>query len=503
MSRIKITRGGVTDAEVNHQHLVSNHLLDPTKNIDRVLMYAEQRQLMTLLTSGATDSRYTASGFTPKGGDSIQTKIKQIPKGEMVSSKGWSFRIMGRIQKAVEVIGTAAVGTPTAGTNNRGGFFKLNLKDNYISMGMVVTFPSGNQARVQELPVGHEGKVLYSFQCFPGETFDWDTWVGVMPGTKTVFGGYTSVGERSRRGFGNFHYPDRYIQHTTTQRKTIDISGDVEAETVIWYELNGEKGFSYEAEAQSRAQFLLEDEFQKWWGKSTMRDPYGNLLAAPAMKDEKGDDVVAGDGWVEQIRGANDHYNSGSTGKATYDDLADMMKELKKKSNYLSGNVFYGVTGVDGMANAADVLATKYGTPTIVHLANKGNNKVGGYEIPVGYNFQVMNVNGDQVIFVENPMMDDESKFPKRLSNGELAMSNTYYFMNNGQDGKGRSNVEIRVRGRAGVNRNLVYLWKNGMTGKGVPTDPVDATAFHMLKENLLVVYLTVANGILSPVATA
>jgi hypothetical protein len=70
-------------------------------------------------------------------------------------------------------------------------------------------------------------------------------------------------------------------------------------------------------------------------------------------------------------------------------------------------------------------------------------------------------------------------------------------------DDRGRMNVEIRSRGRAGVNRNIVYLWENGMTGEGTAQNPVDAKAFHMLKETLLAVYNTRSCGILKPAATA
>ena len=502
--KIKISQGSVSEGDVQEYHLVTNHLLDPTKNIDRVIMYAEQRYLMTLLVSGARSSRYTAPGFTPKGGDSIQTQIKEIPAGEMVSSNAWSYKIMGRIQKASEIVGNAAVGNITAGTATKGGTFKIYLKDNYMTPGMNCVFANGKHARVMSRPTGSVGKYLYSFECFPGDTFDWATWVGIQVGRKTIFGGYTSFGERSRRGYGNFHYPDRYIQHTTKQRKSISLSGDVNANEVIWYEVNGSKGFVYEAEAQMRAQFLLEDEYRLWHGVSTMRDAYGNLLSRASMQDEYGNDIVAGDGYIEQIRGANDLETSGLNGAATHDDFADMIKSLKKRKNTISGNTWICVTGSDGMANANAVSASRFnaGNP-IVQIVNQ-NNKPGGAEPYVGYNFKVLNIAGEQICFVENPMQDDEEKFPARLSNGALRSSSTYYFMDNEvSPSNGRGNIEIRARGRAGVNRNIVYLWKNGMTGEGKAEDPIDAKEFHMLKETLLAVFNTKSCGILTPPRTA
>ena len=501
--KIKISQGSVSEGDAQEYHLVQNHLLDPTKNIDRVIMYAEQRHLMTLLTSGARDGRYTAPGVTPSGGDTVTTKIKQIPKGEMVSQNAWSYKIMGRIQKASEIIGTAAVGTPTAASSTKGGTFKLYLKDDYMTVGMNCVFPNGKHARVMSRATGHDGKWLYTFECYPGDSFTWATWVGTQIGRKTVFGGFTTFGERSRRGYGNFHYPDRYIQHTTKQRKSISLSGDVNANEVIWYELNNSKGFVYEAEAQMRAQFLLEDEYRLWWGISTMRDQYGNLLSRPSMQDEYGQDIVAGDGWLQQIAGANDLETSGVNGAPTYDDFADMITALKKKKNRISGNTWVVVTGADGMQLANDVIAARFGTSNpLVQIVNQ-DSKPGGATPYVGYNFKHLNIAGEQITFVENPMMDDEEKFPTKLTNGKLRMSSTFYFMDLDVDNKGRNNVEIRARGRAGVDRNIVYFWENGMTGEGKPTSPIDARAFHMLKETLLAVFNTKTCGIMTPPATA
>lgn len=501
--KIKIAHGSVSEGDAQEFHLVQNHLLDPTKNIDRVIMYAEQRYLMTLLTSGARDGRYTAPGVTPSGGNTVTTKIKPIPKGEMVSSNAWSYKIMGRIQKASEIIGTAVVGTATTATTTKGGTFSLYLKDSYMTLGMNCVFPNGEHARVMTRPTGHDGRYLYRFECFPGKTFAWATWVGSAIGRKTVFGGYTTFGERSRRGYGNFHYPDRYIQHTTKQRKSISLSGDVNANEVVWYEVNNSKGFVYEAEVQTRAQFLLEDEYRLWWAESTMRDGYGNLLPRASMQDEHGEDIVAGDGWIQQILGANDLETSGVNGEPTYDDFADMIRTVKKKKNTISGNTWVVITGADGMQSAHDIAAARYnvGMPLVQQVTQPA--KAGGAEIITGYNFKTLNIAGEQLQFVENPMMDDEDKFPGKLTNGKLRMSNTFYFMDLDVDTRGRTNVEIRARGRAGINRNIVYYWEEGMTGGGTPRSPIDAKAFHMLKETLLAVFNTKTCGIMAPPATA
>ena len=487
----------------NEMHLVSNHLLDPNANIDTVIQYAEKRYLMTFLTSGATNGRYTVSGFTPKGGQTYATTVGRIPDGELISGIGWQYKIMGRIQKACEIVGTSAVGTVTAGSATSGGFFSIALKDNMLKPGMNVVFYNGKQARVYSMPTGGTGNYIYKFQCYTGDTFSWTTWVAPQSGTKTCFGGYTSYGEKSIKGYGTTFYPESYINHMTTQRAGLEASGDANADKVLWYELNGQKGFVYEAEMQRRAQFLLEDDFQKFWGKSTMKDSVGNLLSYPSMVDEKGDGIYAGDGWVEQVRGSNDMTTSGTNGAATYDDFSDMMGAIKKHLDGTGGKIIYCITGSDGMQNAHDAIAA-YGKNVYSITQNiDQDGTIGGASPAIGFNFEKLNVGGNQIIFVENPMMDAEEKFPRRLSDGRLAMSMTYYFVDASSDSTGRRNIEIKTRGRAGINRNLVYFMENGMTGEGAATSSIDAKQIQMLKQNMLCVYNARTSGILEPSATA
>jgi len=503
MGQIKITRGSVSEGSINEHHLIANHLVNPDANIDKFVSYAEQRHLMTLLVSGARETGAALPGYTPKGTKSVKTNIPMVPKGELMSSKAWSYKVMGRIQKAVEVIGTAAVGVVTIATTTRGCVFKLRLKDNYLTLGMNVRFPNGEHARVKSLPTGYADNYVYTFETLPGKQFTWATWLGIMTGTKTIFGGFTSVGERSTRGYGNFHYPDKYIQHSTTQRKSIDISGDANTEEVIWYHMGDEKGFVYEAERQVRAQFLLEDEYRYWWSESSMKDQYGNLLARASRQDEKGDDIVEGDGWYQQVKGANDMESSGADGRPTYDDFADAIDELKKGRDDISGTQWICVTGSTGRQWAQEAAMAKYNNVNLIQSIKDNNDKIGGEDIVYGYDFTRLNVGSHQILFVEHPMFDDEMKFPMRLTNGTLKQSVTYYFMDFSKLNNGLNNIEIRVRGRKGVNRNMVYLWQNGMTGEGKPDNPVDAKSFHMLKETFFATRRVKTQGILEPPSTA
>ena len=500
MSKIKIYQGGVAPGDINDYHLVTNHLKNPDKNIDKLIMYAEKRYLMTLLVSGADNSKVASYGFLP-GKDqknTVKTHIKPVPQGDMISDNAFFYRTMPRIQRGMEVI--EQVGTSTPGSDREGGWFQLTCRgDNgvpTITHQMIVNFKNGKQARVMGVPakIG-ENRFRYQFQCFAGDTFDWSTWVGNSIGQKRIFGGHTTVGERSRRGYGYFTYPDKYVQHTTKQRKSFSISGDADTNHVVWYEVNGEKGFAFEAEKQLRLHMLLEDEDQKWNGHSTMKDAYGNLLSTPSMYDEENQPIVAGDGVMQQIRGANDAM-TGPMGPE-YDDFVDMVRRLKKRRDAEGSYPLICVTGDEGISRAERIIGAEAKEQGMMWMVNQNDN-IGGADIKVGFKFRTLNVNGEQVIFVENPTWNDPEKYPFINSQGLNIQANKYVFLDFRPIENGKKNVEILTRGRAGINRNLVYHWEWGMTGgTNRPDTPVDANTFHIFKENAIVVYDTSSCGIM------
>jgi hypothetical protein len=492
MPKIQIYRGRVDENEANRLHLVRNHLLRPQDNIDKVIHYAERRYLMTFLTAGVRDGRYTAPGYYGK--DTAKTVVKPVPQGELTSSMAWSYKVMGRLQKASVILGE--IGTASFSTSTTGAVFTLKMRDNMLWPGMNAIFANGKIARVQNMPSAIPGGYITRFQSKPGENFDYATWIGIVTGEKTCFGGYSTYGERSLRGYGKVFYPDTYINHMTLQRKSMGISGDAHVEEVIWYEVDGQKGWTSEAEVQTRVTFGLEDEFQKWWGVSNMRDSNGNLISSPTHVDEEsGEPLTEGDGLVEQIRGANDMDTSGTDGLPVYQDFVDMVNAIKNKADR-QDVILYAVTGTEGMTAARDVIEGRFiGLGGVTNL-NAGDD---AYNVPIGYDFNILKIGGSKVIFVENPQMNDEQKFPLRLSNGKLKMSLTYYFINQTPDETNRPNVEIRTRGRGGINRNYVMLWKNGMTGDGTPQESIDAKEYHILKQNMLVIYDTKTCGIMQP----
>lgn len=483
---ININRGTWSGDCTDENDLMLNQIKYPA--IRKMLEYKDQRMVSTLLVNGAVG---------PYGVKDVpSTKLPSLEEGKMVADNAYRFNIMGRIQKASNILSQV-------GSTSTDGTFQLVMADNYLVPGMNAVFYGGRfTARVMGYPVGTSGNYTYTFQSPNGEIFNYATHVAPQPGVKTCFGSYTSYGEASLRGYGRSHFPDTYINHTTIQRKTVSITGTALSD-VLWYEVESEngpiKGWMYEQLQQARAQFLMEREYQRWFGISTMKDANGALLAIPRLIDpETGKGIIAGDGLEEQIKGGNEIYGSGVNGEATEDDFADMMKAIRKKSDMVSGLTYVFVTGEDGFSNAQKKMAALNVNQNIQLFKNVADvNKAGGDTPEAGVTYSNFNIDGDTVWFIKHPMFDDEERFPERGNDGKLLMSSNYYCLTIGQGAS--KNMDVFAKGgKNGVNRSFVNQEFNGMTGaQGAIMSEEDAKKYAMLTEDLLVIYNTNKCGIL------
>lgn len=446
--------------------------------IRQMLERVDQRQLTTLLTSGAVGP-YGINLSKP-------TKFGKVKESQAIGDNSYRFNVMGRIQKAATIISQV-------GSSGSDGTFQLIAKDNYAYKGQMCVF-YGNRysAMVMSEPTKVAAGWLYSFQHPQKEVFSWATHVAAQgTGTYTFFPSTTGYGEKSLKGYGRDQFPDTFIVDMTTQRKTVAISGDA-ATDVLWYEYmssNGPvKGWKFEKVRQAEAQWAMENEYAKIFGISTMKNTDGSRAAVANLVDnETGNGIIMGDGIEEQISGGNELYGSGVNGEATEDDFIDAMKLLTKQSDSsVSGVNIVFMTGIDGYYNAQRKMARF----VLAQNAQLMQQVQGGAEIEVGYHITRMNFAGSSVCFVQHPLFDDELRFPERGNDGQLIMSSTYIggdlgsFMD--------SNIEIIPKGAYGVNRSDVKTTINGMTG--LPGDAIteeDAWKMAMLKQDLLVIYNT------------
>jgi len=457
--------------------------------IRKMLEYANRRALSTMIVSGVV---------TPYGVDNSQkTKIPTVSKDKGIGNDAYRFDVMGRIEKASEII-------KQVGATQADGSFQLLMRDKHLVPGMVAIFHGNRfQARVMAYPTGSPAAgYLYSFQSPDGTLFSWATNVAGQTGTKTCMGAYTSYGEKSLRGYGTSKFPDTFINHMTTQRKTVGISGGA-ASNVLWYSYTNDKGemskgWMYQELQQANATFVMEDERQKWFGVSTMKNTDGSLRTTSRLIDqETGLPIIQGDGWEEQVAGGNVAYGSGTSGAWTLDDLSDMMKQLEKKSDKINGLSWVGVTGTDGFANFQELAASLAGNQNTTYFNQvQQDGKPGGAIVEAGYNFMAINLNGNKIMVVKHPLFDDELMFTELGTDGSVLMSSTLFLMNAGSSSA--PNMEILCKEANGIKRDNVTAKINGLTGASETTiSEEDAMKYAMLKQDLFVVYNSQECGII------
>ena len=489
--KIRVREGKFTDTCVTEADLIANQALYPA--IRKMIEHVDQRALSTLLVSGSVG---------PYGLGNVDTKVQTlvVDRGTDIGSNAYRFDVLGRIQKA-------SIINSQIGSTGPDGTFQLSMQDNYIVPGMNVLFNGqGFQARCMQLPTGTAGNYIYTFQSPDGVLFSFSTHVAGQGSVKTCFGGYTSYGEGSLRGYGRSQFPDQFINHTTIQRKTVKITGSA-ASDVLWLDytnMGGEQvtGWMYEQIQQGLAQMTIEDEFAKWFGVSDMKNTDGTLLTQPRLTDtETGYPITSGDGVLEQIAGGNELYGSGINGEATEDDFTDMMKKLEKKSNGATGLQWVVVTGTDGYANAQDKMINLAGNQNInvTQIVNQ-SDKPGGAEVSIGFNYTKFNINGNTIWFIKLPLFDDDQRFTERGTDGNLLQSSMYVFLNIGQSDTGlkAKNMEILAKGANGVSRGNVTAKFNGMSGgPGTPISEEDSLKYAILKEDMIMVYNTSSCGVI------
>jgi hypothetical protein len=484
--KIQIKKGKFGPQCTLSSNLTENQLKKPV--IRDFLEHADKRSISTLLTSGAVG---------PYGIGYVDTKIGKVDNSKKIGSNAYQFDVMGRISLPSTI-------NAQVGASGADGTFKLSIKENMLYPGMTAIFNgAGFQARVQGSPTGGDGNWIFSFKSVDGTVFSWATHVAGQGALRTCIGGYSTYGEKSLRGYGRTFYPDAFIVHMTTQRKSIGISGDA-ASDVLWYEYTGEtgsvKGWRWEAEQQNKAQFTMENEFQKWEGKSSMKNDDGTLRTKSRLIDEEtGNEIVTGDGVLEQLYGGNETYGSGTNGYANTDDFSDMLATIRKKSNMIDGNTIVVITGEDGMRNAQAQMPVLAGSQNVqlVQIVNQ-TDAVGGAKVNVGFNYMKYNVDGDQIIFVKHPMFDNTDYFSARGADNKLLKSGQYVFLT--MEVEGRKNVEILSKGAYGIDRSMLEVYLNGLTGinvGGAPVTEEDATVYAMLRQDLIVLYNTTVCGII------
>ena len=483
MSKITTQVGGWTDECVLENNLVENAAKYP--HYDDVLEYTGKRSTVAMIASGVMTD-YQSELFSEKDGG-VRTKFRQIPRDKKIGDSGYRYAVMGDLQKAMVI--NSQVGASTSD-----GKFTLSMKDKLFP-NEVVRLHNERYAHVQSV-TGSSGNYITELQMVEASTtFDWTTMVATQTGEKTLWCGHTGHGEKSTDGYGRTKFADVQVNFVTTQRKGFEISGDA-LNDVLWaYYGNQKIGWMWHQQQQMQTICRMEDEDQKLHGVTNMKNSDGSLKNESTLTDQQaGQLVTMGDGIYEQIRGVNDIYGSSSTGQVTLSDLEDWMQLMASKSNTVDGQMWYGLTGIQGIQRINSILKTETAAQIQYTVPATGNSGVGGLNIPVGFTFRTYNCNGKQFTAVEHPMFSNIKAFPRINGSGKYYKSNQIWAIQGGVTAEG-PNIEIITKG----DRREVSEYFQGLTGFkafGRAVHSGDYIKWSYLKQDMAVVRGTQASGV-------
>lgn len=491
--QIKIQTGTFSNECTDQYDLIKNQAAYP--QIRPILDFVQRRQMTTLITNGAV-TPYGIKYQKPANAPNVDVK------GKGIGSDGYQFRIMGRIEAVAPIVGQV-------GTSGVDGTFSLKMLDTVLEKGNVAVFYGGRkQARVMAGPRQTSGGYLYDFQTPSREVFDYSVWVAPQSGNKFCFAGWTTYGEQSLRGYGYSKFPDMFINHMTTQRQSISITGDANTQ-VLWVNYMGNdangnpvqgKGWMYEAIAQTKAKLSIQNERVKLFGASSMKNADGTLATTSNLVDpETGRPVIQGDGIEEQIAGGNVLFGSGVNGQPTIDDYKDIMKTLQLKGDQVTGYTWLFMTGTVGFFNFQTVAVQHLGDQNVqIMLPLNNDGSAGGQEVNAGYTFMKINFGGNSVVVLQHPTFDDPLFASEIGSDGNSILSGTIFVLPLGQEGS--MNMEVLHKAAFGVDRSMVEATLNGMTGAAeMAITQEDARTYAALKQDMLNVYNTQICGIIYP----
>ena len=417
MSAIKISTGTFGDSTLLENSLSQNSLLYPM--ISKVVIQQYPQYALTFMTDGL--SRYA--------------------KEKVIGSNSFEWWIKGRLSRPMTATGTSA------GTGASKAPFTAEFVENFANSNDILKFADGQQAIVISDPVASAGGFTYTLILQDGNAASTLTASNVAAGSRAGVIGNAHP-EASEKGYGNLAFPSKYRNYLSTARQAGEISGDA-ATSVVWVELNGQRVWYFQAEADIREKFLYEKEVGYWYNKINV-DSSGNPLVYQGGKP-----VITGDGLLAQIDGANmGTYSSGLTEKQITNFLADL-----RYTNGATDATYTVFTGTAGMREFQQAMKDYYiqtGNALLYDAAF-------GKEVSLGSDFMTYHAMGIRMNLIHCPVFDDPNLHHDLAPDGLPKESYKMAFINTSTLPEGVSNLEVITKGEGSINRAFVHKYVAGM----------------------------------------
>ena len=427
MPAIKTTTGRYGKSTLQSNNLTENALKAP-------LIYSKMIQLYP---------QYSLTYLTEGTG-----RVKAFDlKNETWGSDRYEWFMRGRKNKPTTVVGILS----GAGTSE----VEVRVNENYVNPFDVVKTKTGKLCIVVGEVMG-SGPFVVKLQAINGNantgTRDVLSAADIPAGSALNLISNLHY-EKSKQGYGNIGFPDKYINYLSKHRRGMTVSGDALGD-VTWIESpKGGKLWYFTAEAEVEEQMYKTIDNWRWYGRNTMKVDGTPLFTLD------GKPMIAGDGMLAQIEGIND-YTFSSSNEVNENRLTEYIQYLTTKCQDFKNNhwiVFGGMKAELMFHQSMKSLLYEKG-----NVITPYGDLASGKEITLGGNFVGYRVGTNLVTFTRVSTFDDETLHQERDEDGDLLESSRMVFMNVGKI-ENESNITIAVKASPFGNRAMIKKYIPGI----------------------------------------
>lgn len=258
--------------------------------------------------------------------------------------------------------------------------------------------------------------------------------------------------EKSKQGYGNIGFPDKYINYMSKHRRGFTVTGDVLGD-VTWIENSkGNKLWYFTAESEIEEQFFKMIDNWRMYGRNTMKTDGTPLFYMD------GKPMIAGDGLIAQIEGIND-YQFSSNDAVDRKSLKDYIQYLTTRSKDFKNNKWVVLGGAKAERLFSDAMEDlAYDNNVMIPVGDLASGK----PIMLGGNFTGYRYGSNTLTFTRIASFDDDTLHQEVDSDGDLLESSRMIFLNVGQI-EDESNITIAVKKSLKGNRGILKKYIPGM----------------------------------------
>jgi len=259
--------------------------------------------------------------------------------------------------------------------------------------------------------------------------------------------------------------------YMTLQRMKYSISGTAAAMQpgAKWVEHNGQKAWINSAQEQMLKRWTGAQEFANIWGKGTVTVD-GDVL----MRDTKGNEIMAGDGIVNQGDGALKFpYN-----KWSKKFLHSIMKTMQLRAGTNGQTELAFLCGQEAYWGFTDLLVKEFGQRHILQTIGNGGDMQG---IGVSHTYKSYEINGVKLIPIHYKFFDSPDRPVWMREDGSLNNSWNGIFVSLGNAQSGEKGVElITLRDRQFKTGSVHGIDKGGEN----MANSIDGSHHHILGQS-------------------